>query len=203
MITKCPHCGNEYEIELDQSVGEITIRCPQCRVPFTINNRQAQKTEAARVVVSEVKPVKRNGCLSYLLPFLAGFVAVAIALVVFAVVYRGYQDRHSDMENQRPVQNQSDVRQSPTQEVAPVRPSAHDCYEAGFKAGYTGGPEYKRYGQQDEWCRNLWGVFADYDMLNNNNLYQEFRRGFYSGMEKRKEQQQREEQERYNRNGYY
>lgn len=52
MITKCPYCGNEYEIELDHSVGEITIRCPKCKVPFVINNQKEQRLKSIRIVTN-------------------------------------------------------------------------------------------------------------------------------------------------------
>ena len=52
MIARCPYCGNEYEIELDHSVGEITIRCPKCKVPFVINNQKEQRLNQIRIVTN-------------------------------------------------------------------------------------------------------------------------------------------------------
>lgn len=52
MIARCPYCSNEYEIELDHSVGEITIRCPKCKVPFVINNQKEQRLKQIRIVTN-------------------------------------------------------------------------------------------------------------------------------------------------------
>lgn len=97
MITECPHCGNEYEIELDQSVGEITIRCPKCRVPFTINNQQKRPT---LVNVSEVVPIKKKS--NWMMGFLKGFLYVMIGLfavgLIVKVAHEGIQDETSDIE---------------------------------------------------------------------------------------------------------
>lgn len=38
MIIRCPHCGNEYDLELDDTVVELTFTCPNCRKSFRVRN---------------------------------------------------------------------------------------------------------------------------------------------------------------------
>lgn len=59
-------------------------------------------------------------------------------------------------------------------------------YEDGYKIGYTIDDEtYKLWGGEG-YFRSLWGVYATYDMLQNDALYKEYRRGLLDGMAKRR-----------------
>lgn len=47
MITKCPLCGKEYELSLNQTIGDITIQCSHCNTSFVVNSNQAIEKESA------------------------------------------------------------------------------------------------------------------------------------------------------------
>jgi len=38
MSTKCPVCGKEYELSLNNSIQEISIKCQKCESSFSVNS---------------------------------------------------------------------------------------------------------------------------------------------------------------------
>jgi predicted Zn finger-like uncharacterized protein len=50
MIVKCPTCKNNFKIELDNNVVEISVKCPHCGKDITIKN----------VVVSETTDMEKS-----------------------------------------------------------------------------------------------------------------------------------------------
>lgn len=59
-------------------------------------------------------------------------------------------------------------------------------YKDGYKIGYTIDDKTYNLWGGEEYCRSLWGLAATYEMLHNEALYKEFRRGLLDGMAKRK-----------------
>lgn len=43
MITRCPLCGKEFDLTLDDTIGDITIQCPQCNTSFVAKNKNEVK----------------------------------------------------------------------------------------------------------------------------------------------------------------
>ena len=190
MITKCPNCGNEYEIELDHSVGEITIRCPKCKVPFVINNQKEQKLKPVRIVANEtVKPNKNTNswqkCGLKLLKGTYWMVVVCLyiplCILIVGFLYRVISDAITDDERDS-YQKLENVKSEPTYQSPLAKPSQYEdeyedrkqtVYKAGYNTGYTGGNEFDskstyylnseglyRSDEKEEWCRSLWGFFC-------------------------------------------
>ena len=215
MIVRCPECKREYNLELDVNVVEMTFTCPNCKTAFKVRN--LENSEVQNVTETDSAEKKESSWVVNLLKVLLALaIVLLLAGVVVKVVYNGLQEEEGmiDTEVVSPAPLEEDAA-APVQETKPAPAQkvmsaprqtnslSEWCYEAGFKVGYTGGPEYKEYGRQDEWCRDLWGIIADYDMLNNEALYQQFKKGFYAGMDKRTQQMQKDEQERYELTGFY
>ncbi|MCH5308154.1 MAG: hypothetical protein J1E37_08685 [Prevotella sp.] len=59
-------------------------------------------------------------------------------------------------------------------------------YKHGYKIGYTIDDETYRLCGGEGYIRSLWGLAATYEMLHNEALYKEFRRGILDGMAKRR-----------------
>lgn len=190
MITKCPYCGNEYEIELDHSVGEITIRCPKCKVPFVINNQKDQKLKPVHIVANEtVKPAKNTNSwqkwglklLNRTLEIVAVCIGVLLCILIIRLISVRIRDAKSEEGNDL-YPKMENVKSDPTYQSPLAKPSQYGdeyedrkqiVYKAGYNTGYTGGNEFDskstyyinsegmyRSDEKEEWCRSLWGVFC-------------------------------------------
>ena len=218
MIARCPYCGNEYEIELDHSVGEITIRCPKCKVPFVINKQKEQRFKTIRIVANEsLKSAKNTNSkqkwghklLKWTLWIVAICLGVPLCIIVFIFIFIGIRDAISG-EGNDPYPKIENVKSEPTYQYEEKHESKSTrryedikqaVYKAGYNTGYTAGNAFDsqsidffylgglyRSDEKEEWCRSYWGVFcsASGTNIDDESMYQEFKRGFLAGIQKRK-----------------
>lgn len=214
MIIRCPHCGNEYEIELDETVSEITIRCPNCRVPFIAKAKTKLSAPAVRVKgIQKEKTKTKSWKKETFLKVVLFIIATPIALLLLLFIIVGITDNNGMRENYKEWVDTDSIEE--VVEVEEVDTAAavnednfssdydngdyktyqsygRDYYHIGYKMGYTAGFDRRYFSDNDieEWCRTYWGIVAD-EEIDDESKYREFRRGLMSGVNRRRELEER------------
>lgn len=196
MITKCPHCGSEYEIELDKTVSEITIRCPNCKVPYIVKPKTVLSAPAVRVkAIQKEMPKTKSWKKGFLKVILFTIVTPIALLFLFGAIVGKTNNngtRGNDKEKVEEVVDKDNFSSDGEEESPKQKSYGRDYYNIGYKMGYTAGFDRRYFSDHDieEWCRTYWGIVAD-EEIDDESKYREFRRGLISGVNRRRELESR------------
>ena len=220
MIVKCPRCEHEFDLELETCVVEMLFECPDCKTKFMVGNTDdhpprnvvepERKSEpkpepVQQVTENTVLPQKEEKETDWGLISLRLLVCLLIFFLFIGIIATcAHKVQHKEQKEIGEAVEVEDSAEEVTEEewveeeggpvpVTEASANRHTrIYEAGYKVGYTIDAETYRLMGGEEYCRSLWGIIATYDMLQNDALYKEYRRGLLDGMAKRRSDTERE-----------
>ena len=200
MIVKCPRCEHEFDLELETCVVEMLFECPDCKTKFMVGNTDDHPAKKAVETKPEPEPVQQttdavqpqkeekesSGCIVKLLRF----ILICIVIWIIASIYESKKGYETVIKGTQQLIDNLGEQTAPEVDIETIKVSEEDIYtrvyKDGYKVGYTIDDEtYKLWGGEG-YFRSLWGLYATYDMLQNDALYKEYRRGLLDGMAKRR-----------------
>lgn len=128
----------------------------------------------------------------YILACLLTYLFISIGIIAWREIDN--KKPKTNIQESVPAIKEEEV-EVPSTETKVIKASEEDIYtrvyKDGYKVGYTIDDEAYRLWGGEKSIRSLWGLYATYDMLQNDALYKGYRRGLLDGMAKRRSDTER------------